>query len=193
MNPFKLLSIAAPIIIFASQTACAQGTLVFDQQSTDGSTFFEGGVLYGQHPVQSFVPTLDSLGFVTLYLMVDDVRNATINLRAQSATGPILGSTLPISRSAFTGQATFYFETPVALVPGTTYFLEPITQLGGGYLNASPLYNYPGGALLGGDYDLWFREGIVVPEPATGSVALLAAAVTLRSRSRRPRPHPGTP
>lgn len=146
------------------------------------------------HPVQSFTPALDSVGFIRLYLWGINALNMRINLRADSPTGPILGTTESATFPSLTsGPFTFQFSEPVPLTPGAAYFFEPVAQTGGGWLNATPTYHYEGGSLNGGAYDLWFREGIVVPEPATGSLALLAAAVALRSRSRRPKPHPNTP
>jgi len=186
-----LLSVALVALV---RVATAQGTLVFDQQSGDESLIREGAVNYSQGPLQSFTPTLGSVGFVRLYMtMFGGANGLSVNLRSGSPSGPLLGSTLEINQTgSYTGTLTFFFPTAVPVTPGTTYFFEPVVRQGNPTLNASQFYGYSGGMLLFADgttsptYDLWFREGIVVPEPGTfGLVIMAVAACAWRRLSSR--------
>jgi hypothetical protein len=81
------------------------------------------------------------------------------------------------------GICEFSISTPSAVTPGTTYYLQPVIQSGDsfevGVVSASSYANgtaFFHGVAVGSN--LWFREGIVVPEPSvvllglTGTVAL---------------------
>jgi hypothetical protein len=79
----------------------------------------------------------------------------------------------------FAGITNFYFSTPIALLSGQTYYLQPVVLLGddpwdialvGDTYSNGQLYGSTGGYFLP-TTDLWFREGIV-PEPST--LALVA-------------------
>jgi hypothetical protein len=182
----KMVAIlSAALLMGATPLVIGQGTFVFDQQSSDESRILEGGGPF-RGTIQSFTPTLDSVGFVRLYLMTADIDNAGVNLRAGSPTGPVLGTTSRLTLHSFYGPVTFLFDTPIGVTPGTTYYLEPVaTVSGGSLLNASQFYNYPGGMIFSSNgtpsptWDLWFREGIVVPEPATVSLTLVAGSLLL--------------
>jgi hypothetical protein len=170
----------------------AQGTFLYDQQSATEST--GGGVslnIQDYQPVgQSFIPTLDSIGFVRLQGgdATIGLGGATlyVNLRADSISGQVLAQTESIAfPDGFYGYMEFIFATPAPLIPGNTYVLQPVAQ--GNYWQII-LYNnyfYPNGTVyLNGiantsGFDLWFREGIIVPEPSAvalfvgGGVGLL--------------------
>jgi hypothetical protein len=76
---------------------------------------------------------------------------------------------------AYSGVANFYFATPIALVPGETYYIIPAEITGDDVWSVAVTGNtYPNGGLYGFDgNNLWFREGIVAtPEPS--ALALLA-------------------
>ena len=80
----------------------------------------------------------------------------------------------------FAGVTYFFFSTPTALSPGITYFFEPVVQSGDLWNIDSAEYNYPGGTgfnngLPVGASDLWFREGIVVPEPSSVLLILMGS------------------
>jgi hypothetical protein len=182
----KLVSIlSAGLLTGATQLVVGQGTFVFDQQSSDESRILEGGFGVGTG-VQSFTPSLDSIGFVRLVVANDSTAIYSVNVRSNSPSGPILGTT---DRLTVPGRSsspiTLYFSTPVGLSPGTTYYLEPIAPLYNvGLINASH-YQYPGGTLFFDGvpnqqtYDMWFREGIVVPEPGTATLTLVGASLLL--------------
>jgi hypothetical protein len=82
----------------------------------------------------------------------------------------------------------FFFSTPVSLTPGNQYYFQPSVTTGDASwtIRAYNAYGYTGGtayangvALPGSD--LWFREGVVVPEPTTAALFTLAlAALALR-------------
>jgi hypothetical protein len=93
----------------------------------------------------------------------------------------------------FNGASTFFFTTPIGVSAGTTYYLQPVIQSGDsfeiGLVSGSA---YSGGmAFLSGTAqpggDLWFREGSVVPEPSSLSLAILGLATIypiLRNRRK---------
>jgi MYXO-CTERM domain-containing protein len=199
MKTFGIASVAL-LFITGTLSMCGQGTFVYDQQSvTNDSNGGEGvpTIQLSQPVGQSFTPTLSSVGFVRFFL-IDAAFNGLgatviVNVRSDSITGPILGSTDPVFMpDGFGGRTNFVFSTPVALIPSSTYFLEPVVQSGDLWgIVDDPNYNYPGGTAFGGGqpappFDLWFREGIVVPEPSGIALALsgLAGFAALIRRHR---------
>jgi len=180
MKPgFSLLLVAALLVRVQSQ---GQGTFVYDQQSADEHGITDGGTTLGPQPTgQSFIPAIPSVGFIRLYLSVSGPLGATVcvNLRTDDIAGNILSSTepvfLPFGFSAFTN---LFFSDPPTVNPGTTYYFQPALQSGSGVVVNLAAYLYPDGtAFVQGvaqpSKDLWFREGIVVPEPRSWMLALL--------------------
>ena len=168
-------SLSGTLAVFGQQI------FIYDQQSSIDGVYREGGAAIqpSQPTGQSFTPLLDSVGFVRLHAydatFGNDLNGTLyVNLRAGSMTGPILGSTEPVVLPPLAARPVdFLFSTPVPVTPGTTYFFQPVVHSGNTWgLNASD-YNYAGGTafVLGQpntrNWDLWFREGIVVPEPSS--------------------------
>jgi hypothetical protein len=127
-------------ILLGASPAFGQGTLVYDQQSsTNEITNPVGGTTINQDaPLgQSFTPALSSVGFVRIWSLdlgkVDSLgANIYVNLRSGSITGPILGTSDTIDFPAFVNGNTnqffaaftnFVFAAPVAVTPGTQYYL----------------------------------------------------------------------
>jgi hypothetical protein len=84
----------------------------------------------------------------------------------------------------------FLFSTPVSVIPGVIYYFDVLEQAGDNHwgIFSDASYHYPGGTIfLNGvanpSWDLWFREGIVVPEPS--SALLLLAGVGALAVFRR--------
>ena len=188
--------------IAAASSVRAQGTLVFDQQSSTAEPGLAVGVRFqdNQPFAQSFMPTLSSIGFVRLFMYpggpASPDATVYVNLLSDSISGPALGSTDPITiHNYFSGYTNFYFATPVTLRPGTTYYLQPVaaagnpvTSIGGGftYLNGNVFIS--GVEQIG--ENLWFREGVIIPEPGSLVLAGLAAALYFSSRTARLVPRP---
>ncbi len=181
---------------FFARAAHGQGTIIYDQQSTTDESYPFSGLpiqFYGTVG-QSFTPTLSSVDFVRLKvgdLTLGNGLGATlaVNLRANAINGPVLGTTTPITfADNFRGLADFVFANSIALAPNTTYFFEGIVQSGDNWgitirSDSQGDLNYPGGVAYGGltpfpGNDLWFREGIVVPEPSS-AVLLLGGGVAV--------------
>jgi len=179
-----------------ASTGYGQG-FIYDQQSADETT--GGGAvvaIQSNQPLgQSFTPTLSSVGFIRLN-SGDSTFNSLgatlyVNLRADSITGTILGSTSPVFMpDGFSGYTNFIFSIPVAVTPGTTYYFQPVVQSGDTWGIVGYGYGYAGGVgfsqglpLPGSD--LWFREGILVPEPSTFCLWLVGGAVFVIHRARR--------
>jgi hypothetical protein len=90
----------------------------------------------------------------------------------------------------------FEFSSPVALTPGSMYVIE-LAQLaadsawgvaeafGGGYGSGRMLW---GGLPSSQGGDLWFQEGVVVPEPGVMSLCMLSAVFYLFLRRSHPPP-----
>jgi len=103
-----------------------------------------------------------------------------VNLREGTYSGPIVSSTDPVVLvNHFTQIGTFFFPENVPITPGQLYFFEPVLLSPG---NMDIGDKSPSG-YLGGDLwsnglrdpmaDLWFREGVVVPEPSPGLLLLV--------------------
>jgi len=198
-NSMKTLILYAVVILtLCARPLCGQGIRLYDQQATN---LVEGVATFANdyQPVgQSFTPTLSSIGFIELLFFDADIFSTngnlvTINLRSNAITGPILATTTSFAVSnEFFGIADFFFSSPVPVVPGVTYYLQPFIQLGDA-VNA-PLTDgsYPGGTAFSQgvpfpNYDLWFREGVVVPEPSSVGLALVGAGLLGLARWRRGR------
>lgn len=200
----SLRNFALALLLFATTPGVhAQGTLVYDQESSTDESYPVGGPpiqFYGTVG-QSFTPSLSTVGFVRLRL--DDVTpgNAlgatlTVNLRANAINGPVLGTTMPVVLGdGFRGASDFIFATAIPVVPNTTYFFETIVHSGDNWgitirSDSQGDVNYPGGVFYGGltpfsASDLWFREGIILPEPSTVALILGGGAFTWLMRKRR--------
>ena len=205
MKTQRLLALS---ILFTAFYVCGQG-FIYDQSSATNT-----GAVIGDYTVliqdsqpmgQSFTPSLSAIGFVQLKfadgLPANGIGTSVyVNLWSGSiSSGTLLGSTAPVAMpdGIDFGITNFYFPIPVSLTPGTTYYLQPVTETGDAAaweVIASGIYegtgyNYPGGvAIFNGvvsTKDLWFREGIVVPEPSAVMLGLLGSGVFLYARSKR--------
>jgi len=186
----KELCIAAASLS-ASLSIRAQGTFICDQQSADESYYLEGSIGLGQQPLgQSFTPSFDSVGFVRIYASGGSSATFLMNIRSDSITGTIIGTSDPLT-VGLGGASTFLFSTPVSVTPGTTYYFQPIIQSSvGGYAAFIRAYNYSGGMFIANGLevptkDFWFREGIVVPEPSSISLLLLGSGALFWMRKLR--------
>jgi hypothetical protein len=172
--------------------AHGQGVFVYDQQSSDELLPGEVAVaVQASQPLgQSFTPMLSSVGFIRLQL--DDLNPGNglgamlqVNLRTGSITGPIVASSdiVSLPDGAPVSFVDFLFATLVSVTPNTTYYFQPVVLSGdivmlGRFIPGS---DYAGGVEYyqgaPGFDDLWFREGIVVPEPSSSLLLLLGGFV----------------
>jgi hypothetical protein len=193
----KLRSAIPLLLLVACAGANGQVTFAYDQQSkTDETpTAYDTDNMSRWSPLgQSFTPALPSVGFVRLKFSDGDRYDALgatvyLNLRSHSLTGPILGTTPPATMpSQFRGTENFFFADGVPVTPGEIYYFEVVQQLGGAWHIEGGEYHYPGGSYwyLGdrtlSAQDLWFREGIVIPEPSAGTLLGFGLAGLLASR-----------
>ena len=179
------------------QFAAAQGTLVFDQESsTDESYNIGGGRIQFYGTVgQSFVPSLSTVGFVRLRLFDIETGNSSganvlVSLRANAINGAILGTSQVSMTNGFYGSINFVFASPIPVTPGTTYYFDVAVQSGDNWGFMSLGDTYSQGQFYGGQSpffgaDLWFREGIIVPEPASVTFFLGGALAVLFVHHRR--------
>jgi hypothetical protein len=188
----KFLALQSILLLLAC-IAHGQGVFVYDQQSSDEGTVLEGSAgIAGL--AQSFSPTLTEVGFIRLSLFDASGGNGGgtlyVTLRSGSLTGTILGSTLPVPLADhFGGFVDFIFTNPVSVTPDATYFFNINVQSGSAFGLAAGPYGYARGMeYLSGSavpgFDLWFREGIIVPEPSSLSLIALSIGIFLVMRRR---------
>jgi hypothetical protein len=187
----KIASITLFALLLATSAAITQGTFQYDQQSLGFPA--PPNVLYdiqSYGPIgQSFIPSLPAVGFVQLELFDGHPNNGLgatvyVNLRSNSIAGPLLGSSDPVLLPDIPsggGVTNFFFSGPVTVSPGTTYFFEIEVQ-SGDLWRANMAGDYSSGvAYIQGSsqpfYDLWFREGIIVPEPSAKWLVLATGAL----------------
>jgi hypothetical protein len=199
MNIPLVMRVAVSLAVSSPFLVSAQGTMVFDQQSSDETNAgSSGNIIQNVQPTgQSFTPSLDGVGFVRLQFFDFNGNNGVgatvyVNLRSDSITGPIVDSTAPVALPdnfglpLNSGFVTFFFPTEVPLQPGTKYYFQPVVQSGDQWVVAGGSFNYPGGDLYANgtafSSDYWFREGIVVPEPSSCVLLLCGAALCFRFR-----------
>jgi hypothetical protein len=178
----KNMLVQSAIILAGAFAAQSQGTMQIDQQNYEPGTpgFGTGGTIQQTAAPfgQSITPALGSVEFIQ-FLFVDGSPSnglgATlyVNIRSGSMTGSIIGTSAALTMpDNYRGPGTFIFSSGVTVTPGTRYFFEPLVQSGDAWnILATSETMYPfGDAYVGGQpvafKDLWFREGIFVPEPS---------------------------
>lgn len=195
-----------PLFAVGMITAYASaGTVELIDQSAEEVTILRAIPFFSL--AQSFVPEESSLDFV--YLTLTDPSTATngssalVKILEGSLNGDILGVSETLFfedcfnfeggpncgiAGGFPVEARFDFTESVLLSPGTTYVIQidhvSGDGLGVGMTNAD---SYPpGGAWVDGSFqsvgDLWFREGLFVPEPSTWLLLGLGATMLCRRR-----------
>jgi hypothetical protein len=190
------------VAIWLTKTATGQGFII-DQQSPNGntSTSDKFKVIQASQPIgQSFIPVLNSIDFVRLQVYDTQFGNSIgatvrVNLWGGSiGTGTLLSSTDPVilpDSYAGTGtpaSTTFLFATSISMTPGATYFFQPVVQSGDSWgIGYDTFFYYTGGAAMfngtiDANSDLWFQEGIIVPEPASVWLLLMGGGVLLSVR-----------
>jgi hypothetical protein len=191
-----------PWLLLASPVF-GQGTMIFDQSSASENAQgeFAIGIQPNQPIGQSFTPSLDGVGFIRLYTGDSSFNGvgATlyVNLRSDSMTGPIIGTTSAILLpDGFVGRTNFFFTTQVPVTPGVTYYFQPVVQSGDTWQiisDSGQNFSYAGGtAFYHGTAspfeDLWFREGIIVPEPSLSALLIFGGgAVVYVRRNSKPK------
>ena len=175
----------------AALVASGQGTVNYDQEisaSPQGFGFHNPSTIQSQQPIgQSFTPVFASVSFIQLNLGDDNPGNSqgatvVVNLRGNSISGTVLATSSPVFMpdgfgdngfgAGFPGITNFFFASPVPVTPGTTYYFDIVVQSGDAWEADAYHYGYSGGtAFFNGTTDsgndLWFREGIIVPEPSS--------------------------
>ena len=201
----KLGFYSLPIaFMLAASYSWGQSTFVYDQQSADENTSGDYEATSGiqsLEPIgQSFTPTLYSVGFIRLAVGDGDSGNglgATMDvlLRSDSITGPIIGTSESVTMPDGYGNFTdFFFSTPVTVTPGVTYYFQPEVESGDTWaIGWVYSFLYPGGTgyyygQANPYYDLWFREGIVVPEPSSVILLLLGGGAVALVRCGKTKP-----
>jgi hypothetical protein len=189
------------VVILAKPLALAQGTFVYDQQSADENTYKEGTALIQQNQPfgQSFTPSLSAVGFIQLTIFNGfsgnySQANIVVNLRSDSVSGQVLGTSQIVSipgGALFFAPVNFIFDSPISVTPGVAYYFQPEVLNNNNLVLNAAAYNYSGGmAFVGGlpypSDDLWFREGIIVPEPTALGFLFIGSAIGVCFGQRQP-------
>jgi len=133
----------------------AQGTVVYDQQSSTESRFGEAATViqFGSPLGQSFTPTLSQVGFIRLRLNDGNINNGLgvtmlLNLCANSVTGSVVATSLPlVMPDNYLGTSDFLFSTPATVTPNDTYFFRLVVQSGDLWqVNLGNSFGYTGGS-----------------------------------------------
>lgn len=194
----KILNVVLLASAWTIGAAHAQGTLVFDQESSNDevSPFGSVRIQFYSSLGQSFTPSLSTVGFVQLRqfdITPGNFLGATlvVNLRSTAINGPILGTATPVVlNDSFSGTVNFFFATAVPVTPATTYFLETVVQSGDNWGITVLGDTYSSGAVYASGFaasgsDLWFREGLVVPEPSSALLFLAGGMAAWFVRRKR--------
>ena len=187
----KLARIAISLLL-AAATSLAQGFIVDQASGTPNEITTESTTLPGNATVQSFTPSLSAVGFVQFQTFVSATSSGEtvmINLRQDAYNGPIVSSTDPVFlMNKGTAISSFLFPGNVPITPNQVYYFEPVVLSAGnwdiGYKSPS---GYDRGQLFSNGLpdnqaDLWFIEGIVVPEPGTVWMLLFGGSMFLWHR-----------
>lgn len=195
------------LLMVMTVSTYGQGMLIYDQQSATNQAGGDGARIQLDQPMgQSFVPTLSSVGFVQLELL-DFPTNGLgttvfVNLWSGSiSNGTLLSSTdtIFIPDGAFNLVTNFFFSTPAMVTPGTTYYFQPYAQSGDTTridVIGSQVFNYSGGTFYfhgapdPNNSDLWFREGMIVPEPSAAMLGLIGGGLFLCARRKHKKHSP---
>jgi hypothetical protein len=175
--------------------SCSGQELVVDQATGSLEDPLVNGVILPGSFAQSFTPLLPSIDFIQVSLVVEQTNALTFyfNLREGGPNSPIFASTVPaVLSNRGTEKKTFYFPNSVPLILGNIYFFEPVDASKGlmniNYLSPS---SYTRGDLWSNgvkdpDADLWFREGVIVPEPSALLLVNFGGLILLLVRHQRP-------
>jgi hypothetical protein len=181
--------------LLVALAAHGQGSLIYDQQSPDPRISVDGDILaqtiqqtaqQRANPTplftgQIFTPLFDSIGFVQLDIGNGNrlPGNVRVELLSSLISKTVLGTSTSIAAPSGTdAKYYFYFTTPIALTPGQSYFIHPVSDVANVFVGIGG-YGYTGGHLIKdgavwGNYEnYWFGEGIIAaPEPSAVSLVL---------------------
>ncbi|PYK97948.1 MAG: hypothetical protein DME19_14370 [Verrucomicrobia bacterium] len=189
LKDFGRIRLRAQILclLLSAMKTQTQGLLVDQASGTIGENIQNSVILPVTPTVQSFTPSLPGIGYIQLATFINAAGGGVtviINLRQDAYNGPIVSSTTPIVVvNGITQIGTFYFPANIPIIPNQVYYFEPVVLSGGtwfvGYKGPS---TYDRGDLFSngapsGAVDLWFQEGIVVPEPGAGWLLLLGSGL----------------
>lgn len=176
------------VFILLPFVALPQGVII-DQSANNpihGYWVFGNQTLIGQE----FVPSMSELSFVDLLLDGDwsgPAGTFDVRIHDSTLTGPVLGTSGQIAMPAGSGNPAterFYFPTIVPLIPGATYVMEVELLSAGAQwwwgVGYDGSHAYTKGSVVCVGYagvvpsaNLWFQEGVNVPEPSAAGLILI--------------------
>jgi hypothetical protein len=177
------------VAVLACMAATVHGqNLLFDQISSPYLQTPFGTPALNFNLSQSFTPGLSGVGFVELQTVTYPEGGSSLSrvwLRQDGVDGPRLASTEPLLVED-NGLAirTYFFPENISVTPGTKYWLEfELMSITGPAVDLSVQEVSPSSYTAGDmyfrgpqpDIDLWFREGMVIPEPKVVHMLVLGA------------------
>lgn len=174
----KRTTFSAFLLVLGALAVPAFGHGIVDQQYP-GPFTHDMGINASGGVTQEFTPTADNISAVDVFLTGDGTAPPiplTINIRAGSVGGPVIGTSTVILPAGIAADASnpyvlhVDFASPIALTPGGLYSVQ-IDPDGGFYGVAASFGDaYPGGAGYQGTFtccgiDWGFRTYSSEPEP----------------------------
>jgi hypothetical protein len=185
------LNLITIVLMLGTLLLRGQGTIAWDQQATG---FLDGSVPINDQPLgQVFAPTQSSMDVAAFNLSNVSTSSAQVdvNLLIGSISGTIIGTSMPVSIPAATfGSYDFFFAAPISLTPGTQYYLQPVIVSGSGIdvniVNAPiPTGGEIDNGALHNNFNFWYQEGIVVPEPSLVALFAVGGCIMFWKQSKR--------
>jgi hypothetical protein len=191
------------ITLWIASPNTSYGATTIDQQNVDANALDGANTSFIMSQGQSFTPTLNGVDFITLKIADYDTSSPGGKIilgLGKGPTGgqPILGYsnevTIPANLGLGFHSYTFTFPERIAVTPGEVYAFGVIPQ-SGQFGIAFGENKYEGGAYFAltevAAGDMYFIEGIIVPEPGVPVLTGAAALILLnrRRQCRRSRTH----
>jgi hypothetical protein len=192
------MTVTAAFAIFCLPSVAFSLTIGTVDQQNVGPNGFGGGASGAYSFGQSFTHTLPAIDAIEFRLGGMDA-HVIVRLRdsvagADGLGGNIIAESLPVVVNIPVGYARHHFDFPsrVPLTPGQQYVAELRLTSGGLGVFQSIDNRYPGGQVFNEGFpsallqsqDLFFREGLHVPEPGGAAICFIAWALSHVRRRR---------
>jgi hypothetical protein len=191
VSKLSFTALTAASAIFCWPDVAASLTIGTVDQQNVGPNGYGGGAAGPYSFGQSFTPSLPAIDAIEFRLGGMDA-NVIVRLREGVAgddglDGNIIAESLPVVVNIPVGYARHHFDFPsrVTLTPGQQYVAELRNMSGSLAVFQSIDNRYSGGQVFNEDFpsallqaqDLFFREGLHVPEPGSAALCFIAWAL----------------
>jgi hypothetical protein len=166
-----------------------------DEYVVDQRNEFDGSGLvpfYAIGPIfsvgQEFTPATNSLSYVDVitYGGGSATANLQVLIRRETITNSVLASSdlVFVTNSMSVDTNRFHFTPSVSLVPGSNYVMQVVTIGNDIWGVGASSDTYPRGRMIhsgqpDAGYDLWFREGFIVPAADSPLLSIRISHITV--------------